>query len=157
METVDIGKADLFLGESFSYPWFFESPSRKMMVPQSPLVITFKTWKGEFFQFRLGKFHNNGCMILTSTLKDTFFFFWTDPSFSGTMAKAENGGKKKPIKGSYSGYSCWGGYFKDLYNTLMKHLEEQEISFTDDQIKMFYIELKRREKEYVEKHSEPNT
>lgn len=157
MEKIDIGKGDLYIGEKFSYPYFFESYSRKMMEDPSPHNITFKTWKGEFFQFRLGKFHNSKCMILTSTLKDTFFFFSNNPTIAGTMAKGKSGSEKIPIKGSYTGYSSWGGYFQKQLKDLEKHLEEQEIFFTDETTAEIYRELMERRKNYGQKHRNSDT
>ena len=157
MENFDIGKADMFLGDSFPRPYFFESYKDKMMAEASPLNITFKTWKGEFFQFRLGKFHDSKCMILTSTLKDTFIFLTDRPTFSETLSWAEKKKEKKPIKGSYTGYSSWGGYFRPQFEKLKKHMDEQEIYFTDEITTEIYQELLRREKEYAEKHCEPTT
>ena len=155
MENFDIGKGDVFLGDSFSRPYFFESRTKRMMEDVSPLNITFKTWKGEFFQFRIYQFHSVDVMLLASTLQDTFYFI--RPTISKTMEVAKRGNQKHPIKGSYTGYCSWGGYFNELLENLQKHLDEQEIYFTDEVTTAIYLELKRRKKAYVKKCRISNT
>lgn len=144
----DVGKADLFTGKSYEIPYFFEHPGHKMMKdPSKSNHISFKTWKGEIFQFSLDQFHSHGCLLVTSTLKDCAFFPQQKLSIDKAVERAERAiNTKTPVKNSFSGYSTYGKKMLTQYRTLIKHLKEQEIYFSDETLTAIYKELKRRAK-----------
>ena len=144
----DIGRGDLYVGQQYSYPYFFENSNKKMMRDMGRGTIDFKTWKGEYFQFYLGKYHGNSTLILTSTLLDCCFFnanrLGIDKMRDWATQQSE---KKHPIKNSFSGYFTFGKKLLEQYDTLEKHMEEQEIYFSDEVLEEIYRELVRREKD----------
>lgn len=146
--SIDVGKGDLYLRDDYTYPWFFESSGKKMMKdPKVENVISIRTWKGEIFQFSLDSFHSNKCLLITSTLLDCAFI----PSMALSIDKAkerakEASEKKHEVKNSYSGYFTFGKKLLAQYDTLEKHLKEQEIYFSDGTLKDIYTELVRRAK-----------
>lgn len=148
-KVFDIGQADEYIGPPFSIPYFFEASGRLMMKePDSPDVINFKTWKGEYFQFYLGKFHSATALVITSTLKDCCFIKANNLSIKGMHDWAEQHfSRKYPIKGSFSGYYTFGKRLMRQYDILEKHLKEQNLYFPDDILVEIYNELVRREKD----------
>ncbi len=144
-QTYDVGHADLYTGKPFKIPYFFESSQRRMMKEPGEQTIDFKTWKGEFFQFYIGEYHNHITLILTSTLYDCCFFS-TNRLGIGKMKKwaTEQSEKKHPIKNSFSGYFTFGKKLLAQYDNLEKHMEEQEIYFSDEVLEEIFAELKRR-------------
>lgn len=143
----DIGNGDLYAGKPFKIPYFFESSQRRMMREPCEDTLNFKTWKGEYFQFYLGRYHQNIALILTSTLYDCCFFNTSRLSIEKMRKWAnEQSEKKHPIKNSYSGYFTFGKKLLEQYDVLEKHMKEQEIYFSDETLEKIYEELKRRAK-----------
>lgn len=147
--TVDVGDADIFLGNYFERPWFFDSMKWKMMEDCKPEFVHIKTWKGEMYQFRLYQFHNQKAMIITSTLMDTFICIkaagW---GLKKTMNYARRAKRTKhEVEGSFSGYWTWGKYFEEQYSRLKKHMKDQNIFFSDEALESIYEELVRRNNE----------
>lgn len=155
--TVDVGEADVFLGDSFERPWFYDTRTWKMMRDCKPEYVHIKTWKGEVYQFMLYKFHNKPAMLITSTLRDTFIVIkCAGLSIEGTMAYARQAKMKKtPVNGSYTGYWTWGGYFEDQYARLKRNMDKQNIYFSDEALKIIYDELVRRQN--AKKHTGTGT
>lgn len=145
--SVDVGEGDIFLGDHFERPWFFDSMRWKMMDDCKPEYIHIKTWKGEIYQFRLYRFHSKPSMLITSTLQDTFVVIKSAGlSLKGTMNYARRAKRKKhPVNGSFTGYWTWGGYFEDQYARLKKNMKNQNIYFSDEALKAIYDELVRRD------------
>ena len=143
--SVDIGKASVYVGEQYEYEYFFESSSRKMMKPMGVGTIDFRTYQNEYFQFSLDTFHNNKCLLLTSTLGDCAFFGAPRLSLDKSIEYAKHhSAQKHTIKNSYSGYFTFGKKLLKQYETLKKHLKEQHLYLTDDALEKIYKELKRR-------------
>ncbi len=146
-KTFDIGHADEYIGEQYSYPYFFETSNKLMMRDMGKDNINFKTWKGEYYQFFLDKFHSNKALVLVSTLGDCCFFKQSYLSIKGMQEWAKMQSEKKhPIKNSYSGYFTFGQKMLRQYDKLEEHLKEQEIYFPDDILEEIYQELIRRDK-----------
>lgn len=145
----DIGDAVEYIGE-FDYPYFFYSERSvwHMMKPFSAEVINYRTLADEVYQFRLSSFHGKGGLLLTSTLKDTFLFMgkslYKVHNIDETMSIARKGQERYNSKTAYSGYVCWGGYFEQRYERLMKNMASQHIYLTDEALNSIYKELKRR-------------
>lgn len=146
--TIDIGKGDLYQGKPYPIPYFFEKAYLRMMrEPDSRNVISFKTWKGEYFQFYLDRYHSSQTLVLTSTLRDSVFISPTTLSIEKSAEKfKETSQKSHPIKNSFSGYFKYGTRIAEQYAKLFTHLAEQEIYFSDETVKWVYKELKRRAK-----------
>lgn len=147
--TVDVGEADIFLGEDFERPWFFDTRTWIMMDECKPEHIHIKTWRGEIYQFRLYRFHNQPAILITSTLKDTFIVIGhKQHSIHGTMLKARRAKRTHhPAEGSFSGYWTWGKYFEDQYARLKRNMKNQRIFFSDEALTAIYNELVRRKNE----------
>lgn len=144
---LDIGHADLYHGKQYKYPYFFDSPSKRMMKDMGDDTIDFKTWKGEFFQFTIGEFHHNSVLVVTSTLQDYCFFKVNTLSFEAMKAWIKECSEKKcMIKGSFSGYATFGKGILRNFETLEQHMAEQEIYFTDEVLHKIHKELVRRAK-----------
>lgn len=147
-EEWDIGHADLYVGQPFKIPYFFENPKRRMMREMDDTTINFKTWKGEFFQFYLDEYHQNTALVCTSTLLDCAFFMASRLGIDKMRKWAQRQSEKKhPIKGSFSGYFTFGKLLLKQYDTLEQHMAEQEIYFTDEFLEKVFFELKRRAKD----------
>jgi len=146
-KTFEIGHADEYIGSQYGYPYFFEASNKLMMRDMGKDNINFRTWKGEYFQFFLGSFHNSKVLVLVSTLKDCCFFQRSRLSISRMhgWAKAQSE-KKHPIKNSYSGYFTFGKKMLKQYDILEEHMKEQEIYFSDEILEEIYQELVRRTK-----------
>lgn len=141
----EIGHGDLYVGEQYVYPYFFESAHKRMMKDMGKDTIDFKTWGGEYFQFTLGEYHNRPALILTSTLKDFCVFKCTMLSIPKMKDWAETQSKKKSmIEGAFTGYSTFGRRVLRALNTLEQHLAEQEIYFSGEVLEQIYKELSRR-------------
>ena len=144
----DIGHADLYVGKPFEIPYFFESSQRRMMQEPGDTNINFRTWDGEIYQFYLGDYHQNTALILTSTLRDCCFFNINRLGIEKMKKWAtEQSEKKHPIKNSFSGYFTFGKKLLTQYATLERHMEEQEIYFSDEVLEKICKELKRRAKD----------
>lgn len=145
-KRLDIGCGDLYIGPPYRIPYFFETRAHRMMKDEGNFV-SFRTWKGEYFQFYLDKYHGKNVLVLTSTLKDSVFIFPKNLSLEESFLRFEKAYNNKiPVKGSYTGYYCYGGEMVKLYGILNQHLKEQEIFFSKDVITEVYNELRRREK-----------
>lgn len=147
--SVDVGEADIFLGDHFERPWFFDTLRWKMMDDCKPEYVHLRTWQGEIYQFRLYTFHNRKAMLITSTLQDTFICVkaagW---GLKKTMNYARRAKRKKtPVNGSFTGYWTWGGYFEEQYDRLKKNMKKQNIFFSDEALEAIYNELVRRQNE----------
>lgn len=146
--TFDIGHADEYIGEQYSYPYFFETSNKLMMRDMGKDNINFKTWRGEYYQFFLGSFHQHQALVLVSTLKDCCFFKANRLSISKMHDWAKQQSEKKhPIKNSYSGYFTFGQKLLRQYDKLEEHMKEQELYFPDDILEEIYQELVRRGKQ----------
>ena len=146
-KTFDIGHADEYTGSQYAYPYFFESSGKLMMRNMGKDNINFKTWKGEYYQFFLDKYHSNNALVLVSTLGDCCFFQLSRLSISRMHDWAKQQSEKKhPIKNSFSGYFTFGQKLLKQYDTLEEHMKEQEIYFPDDILEEIYQELLRRGK-----------
>ena len=146
--TIDVGQADIYTSTiQYNRPFFFESTQRRMMKSHSLRYITYKTWGGEFFQFSLDRFHNHVCLLLTSTLGDCAFFPAKALSLEKAKARAQSAADNKcPIEGSFSGYYTWGKKLLGQYETLEKHLAEQNVYFSEEILTSIFKELQRRAK-----------
>lgn len=146
--STDVGRADIYTAtQQYDRPFFFESSQRKMMKSHSLKYITYKTWGGEFFQFSLDSFHNHVCLLLTSTLGDCAFFPAKALSLEKAKARAKSAADSKcPIEGSFSGYYTWGKKLLEQYETLERHLAEQNICFSEETLTSIFKELQRRAK-----------
>lgn len=144
----DIGKGDLYIGNTYPIPYFYETPRKLMMHdPEDGDSISFKTWKGEFFQFFLTMYHGREAMVLTSTLGDCYFIFSATRSIEKSAERSKSfAGDKKPNATSVTGYSTWGRTHYEQYKELKEHLAEQEIYFSDSVIEEIWEELSRRAK-----------
>lgn len=141
----EIGHGDLYVGEQYVYPYFYESAHKKMMKDMGKDTIDFKTWGGEYFQFTLGEYHNRPALFLTSTLGDTCVFKCRCLSIPKMKEWAEARSKKKiAIEGAITGYSTFGKSVLRALNTLEQHMAEQEIYFSDEVLEQIYQELSRR-------------
>lgn len=148
IEVWDIGHGDLYRGKQYDRPWFFDTPNMKMMRDMGGDTIDFKTWKGEYFQFFLDSYHGNTALFLTSTLQDCCIFTSSCLSLSKMRAWCQKHSEKKTkVEGSFTGYFSFGKKLLEQYDLLDKHIEEQEIYFTDETIERAFNELKRRSKE----------
>lgn len=147
-KMIDVGEGDLYVGKPYKIPYFYETSQVKMMKePDDPLCISFKSWKGHFYQFYLGEFHNKSALVLTSTLRDSYVFPTKSLSLEGSAEKFRyHSNKKTPIKGSFSGFYSWGKRLLKQYDTLMSHLEDDKMYFSDEVIQDIYKELVRRVK-----------
>lgn len=147
----DIGDAVEYFGD-YDYPYFFysEASTWHMMKPFSAEVINYKTFVGEVYQFRLGRFHDHNCLLLTSTLKDTFIFMAKSSlkvhNIDEAMQIARAGQKKVDSRTAYSGYVRWGCSFEERYTRLMQNMASQHIYFTDEALNKIFEELRRRVK-----------
>ena len=142
-----IGNGDLYRGQQYKYPYFFEGPNKKMMVDMSDKTIDFKTWKGEYFQFTIGKFHGNNVLTLTSTLRDYCVFRATLLSVDGMVEWVEKQANRKHyVNGSFSGYYSFGKNILERFDILKIHMEDQGIYFSDEMLEWVYRELIRRTK-----------
>lgn len=147
-EVWDVGHADYYLGEPYKIPYFFETSKRRMMREPDYSTISFRTWKGEYFQFYIDEYHHNPALVCTSTLLDCAFFMQKRLSIEKMRKWAEEQSTKKhPIKGSYTGYFTFGKLLLEQYATLEKHMAEQEIYFTEEVLERIFNELKRRTKD----------
>ena len=144
----DIGEGDLYSGRPYSIPYFYETPQVRMMKePDDPLCISFKSWKGNFYQFYLGKFHAKHCLIITSTLKDCYFIPANCLSLERSAEKyREISEKKHYVEASFSGYFSYGKKVVKQYESLMSHLKNDKMYFSEEVLKDIYSELKRRVK-----------
>lgn len=146
--SVDVGQADIYTGVQYKYPYFFEFAGKKMMKDMSNKTIDFKTWAGEYFQCSLDRFHNNTCLLITSTLEDCVFFPAQSLDLDKAKGKAEKAtNTKTEIKNSFSGYSTYGKKMLKQYELFEKHIKEQNIYFTSDSLRLIFKELLRRAKE----------
>ena len=146
--TWDIGHGDLYTGVQYDRPWFFDTPNVKMMRDMGSDTIDFKTWNGEFFQFFLDSYHGRQALFLTSTMRDCCIFQCGRLSIEGMKEWCKSRHEKKvPIKGSFSGYFSFGKKLLDHFELLERHMEEQEIYFSDETLEQVFAELKRRSKE----------
>lgn len=145
--NIDVGNGDMYIGSAYKIPYFFETGYKRMMREPDDTTISFKTWKGEYFQFYLDKYHKSEVMVLTSTLGDSFYIY---PGALGLEKSVERFrkaySKRTPIKGSFSGYYTYGKHLIDQYEVLRQHMDEQRIFFTDESLEKIYEELKRRAK-----------
>lgn len=147
-EEWNIGHADLYVGKQYSYPYFFENATELMMKNMGKDTIDFKTWKGEFFQFRLETVSGHDCLVLTSTLRDCAFFPAKSLSLEKAKATAQCRSEKKTmITGSFSGYSTTGKKKLRQYATLETHLAEQGLELSEEVLTKIFKELKRRAKD----------
>ncbi|MBO5628165.1 MAG: hypothetical protein J5965_03710 [Aeriscardovia sp.] len=142
---IDVGHADLYIGPAFDIPYFFETSNRRMMQEPGDTNINFRTWDGEFFQFYMDYFHGKKTLILTSTLSDCCFFSINRLSIDKMKEWAKSQTERKHfVNNSFSGYFTFGRKMLEQYATLERHMEEQEIYFTDEALEQIYSELKRR-------------
>lgn len=133
----------IFYGHDLGKTAWLPSKGYMVMRKWSPKYIHLVGKNGAIFQFRLEYFHCWESMLLTSTLHDTFWFFYPHLSFENTMYRARKGQERYPSKTSKSGYVCWGEYFEKQYVDVVKHLEEEEIELD---LEWIGSELKRRKK-----------
>ncbi len=144
---VDIGQADIYNGVQYQYPYFFEHAGHRMMKNMSEQTIDFKTWKGEFFQCSLDKFHGKTCLVITSTLEDCVFLQARRLSIEQSKIWAkERSEKKSEVKGSFSGYYTYGKKLLKQYEDFEQHTAEQNICFSDEVLSKIFKELLRRAK-----------
>lgn len=143
--NIDVGNGDFYRGAPYHIPYFFETSYRRMMREPDETTITFKTWKGEYFQFYLDKYHDKPILVLTSTLGDSFYIYPSSLSLEKSAERFMTAySKKTPIKGSFSGYYTYGKHLLEQYEVLKEHMAEQSIYFSDDSLEKIYTELKRR-------------
>lgn len=141
----DIGHGDLYSGTQYEYPYFFETVNTRMMKDIGENTIDFKTWKGEFFQFYIDRYHGNQALYLTSTLLDCCVFQPKRLSVAGMKEWAKSQSEnKRPVKGSYTGYFSFGKKLLTQLELLESHMEEQEIYFSDEVLERAFNELMRR-------------
>lgn len=121
-------------------------PGKGWMIMRSwsPRYIHIIGRNGAIFQFRLAEFHNWESMLLTSSLRDTFWFFLPNPSIDKTMKKARKGQERYASRTSNSGYVCWGEYFEDQLVRLEQNLKEEGIELTEHNLECIAEELFRR-------------
>lgn len=142
----DVGEGDLYMGRPYRIPYFFENSQWKMMKePDDPLCISFRSWKGNFYQFFIDTFHNKPALVITSTLRDCYFLPNTVLSMQGSADRyLRYCNKKTPVKDSFSGFYSWGKKLLKQRETLMSHLKDDNMYFSDDVLAEIYAELKRR-------------
>lgn len=144
---VDIGNAREFLGTRFTKPWFFESYTHLMMEDYTPVNLHFKTFNGEIFQFRIGKYHGQEGIWICSTLEDSFFVGGVALSLDKMRERyTKSSNKKHKVKDSFSGYYSYGKRLIEGLDILEKHMDEEGLYFSYDSLKAIYRELRRRKK-----------
>lgn len=139
-EDIDIGAGRLYRKEFKNKGWM---PPKGWMPMRSwsPRYVHFVSVFGEVFQFRFEKFHGVECVLLTSTLHDSFWFIPPNYSIEDTVERAKKGMQRYGSKTSWSGYVCWGGYMIDQYAVLTEHLKEQHMHIESEAIKKIHEEL----------------
>lgn len=137
------------MGRPYTIPYFFESTQRRMMKePCGNDTISFKSWKGNFYQFYLGEFHQHPALILTSTLRDSYYLPAACLSLEMSVERFRKASENiTPIKGSFSGYYRYGLKLVEQHDTLISHLEADGMYFSEEVLKEVYSELKRRTKD----------
>ena len=119
-----------------------------MMKPIGEDTLDFRTWDNEFFQVSIDSFHQQSCLLITSTLEDCAFLLRARLSIekSREWAKSQSENKHE-VKNSFSGYFTFGKKLLKQYDTLEKHMAEHGIYFSDETLEKCYKELCRRKKD----------
>ena len=145
-DVLDVGEGDLYTGNAYEIPYFFETVQHKMMRPPGGMdSLSFRSWKDNYYQFCIDTYHQRPALMITSTLKDCYFMPTGCLSLEKSYAKYQRASEKKtPIKGSFSGFYSYGKRCMSQHDTLLKHLKDDNMYFTDEVLEKIYQILKRR-------------
>lgn len=145
----DVGHADLYIGKAYKIPYFYETSQKRMMrEPGGNDTISYKSWSGNFYQFYLDSFHNLPALYITSTLEDCYPMSTRTIGLEKSVERYKQASEKQHfVKDSFTGYYTFGKKLIKQHDTLVEHLKEDEISFSDEFLENIFLELKRRVKD----------